>query len=40
MNTPLKYGRIDRLSFDQQLSRRYRDTPRHIRVIAWLMRFL
>lgn len=24
----------------QQLSRRYRDTPRHIRVIAWLLRFL
>jgi len=28
------------LTFDQQLSRRYRDTPRHIRVIAWFLRWL
>lgn len=27
-------------TFDQQLSRKYRDIPRHVRVIAWLLRIL
>lgn len=29
-----------KMTFDQELARKYRQTPRHIRVIDWLLRLL